>query len=69
MITFNGKTVTIEKGEGYWALNFYPWGGSFHRLAESYSGCIDHVIDRYSDGSVKRFVVILPDGTDAGFTA
>ena len=69
MITFNGETVTISKGGGYWALNVYPWGGSFHRLAESFSGHIDRIIDHYSDGSVKRFVVILPDGTEAGFTA
>jgi len=49
------NTVTVSKGYGYWDLSSYPWGGDFHRFPEDITLPITRVIDRYKDGSPRRF--------------
>jgi hypothetical protein len=66
--SYVGKMVTIPAGEGYWALGRYPWGGDFRRLSGDLTSMIVEAYDYYSDGTLRRFAVMLPDRSKAGFT-
>jgi hypothetical protein len=66
--SYVGKMVTIPAGEGYWALGRYPWGGDFRRLSSDLTSMIVEAYDYYSDGTLRRFAVMLPDRSKAGFT-
>jgi hypothetical protein len=31
----NEKTISVKKGQGYYDLTWYPWGGAFRRFPEN----------------------------------
>ena len=60
------KTVKLMKGYGYYDLTLFAWGGCFRRTTEDTIIKIDRVIDHYKDGSAKKVIGHLPDGTKIG---
>jgi len=60
------QTIKLEKGHGYYDLSLFAWGGCFRRTTEDTIIKIDRVVDHYNDGSARRVVECLPDGTKIG---
>jgi len=67
-IIIEGMKAKIPKGWGYWELNKYPWGGSFHRTPVDLELPIKEIFENFKDGTPRRFSVDF-NGIIMGFNA
>jgi len=58
--------IKLKKGTGFWCLDYYPWGGDFHRLSKDVE-CTDYeVLKNFNDGTPSMITTII-DGKKCGF--
>ena len=59
------KSITVDKGHGYFDLSRHPWGGKFCRFTESFTLPVLRIVKTYNDGS-PRWLIALYNGVEVG---
>ena len=58
--------LSVIKGYGYWNLNSYSWGESFHRFKDDMVLEVTSVKSKYNNGSPKEVYAKTSDGKKVG---